>query len=184
MSEEEKREGSEIVGELEALGQQLAGALRALWQSEESRKFRQEIGEGFTELGKQIDAAFKAAQESDAVCNIVVRYGEMLLMQVQQTAACNALHDVEARLSRWLLQARDRLESNTVGLTHEFLSQMLGVRRTTVTVVAHMLQQAGLIRYHRGKIEIVDRRGLEARACECYEAIRRQIDQVAPVARS
>jgi CRP-like cAMP-binding protein len=126
----------------------------------------------------------KAAQDSEAVCQIVVRYGEMLLMQVQQTAACNALHDVEARLSRWLLQARDRLESNTIGLTHEFLSQMLGVRRTTVTVVAHMLQQAGLIRYHRGKIEIVDRRGLEARACECYEAIRRQIDQVAPVARN
>ena len=125
----------------------------------------------------------KAAEESEAVCNIVVRYGEMLLIQVQQTAACNALHAVEARLSRWLLQARDRLESNTIGLTHEFLSQMLGVRRTTVTVVAHTLQQAGLIRYHRGQIEILDRRGLEARACECYEAIRRQIDQVAPVAR-
>jgi len=125
----------------------------------------------------------KAAQDSEAVCHIVVRYGEMLLMQVQQTAACNALHDVEARLSRWLLQARDRLESNTIGLTHEFLSQMLGVRRTTVTVVAHMLQQAGLIRYHRGKIEIVDRRGLEARACECYQAIRRQLDQVAPAGR-
>jgi len=125
----------------------------------------------------------KAAEDSEAVCKIVVRYGERLLIQVQQTAACNALHDVEARLSRWLLQARDRLESNTIALTHEFLSQMLGVRRTTVTVVAHMLQQAGLIRYHRGKIEIVDRPGLEARACECYEAIRRQIDQVAPAAR-
>jgi DNA-binding transcriptional regulator YhcF (GntR family) len=61
---------------------------------------------------------------------------------------------------------------------------MLGVRRTTVTVAAHMLQQAGLIRYHRGKIEIVDRRGLEARACECYEAIRRQMDQLAPASRS
>jgi CRP-like cAMP-binding protein len=84
-----------------------------------------------------------------------------------------------ARLSRWLLQARDRLDSNTIKLTHEFLSQMLGVRRTTVTVVANVLQQAGLIRYHRGQIEIVDRQGLEARACECYEAIRRQIDQVA-----
>jgi CRP-like cAMP-binding protein len=107
----------------------------------------------------------KAVQDSDAVCRIVVRYGEMLLIQVQQTAACNALHAVEARLSRWL--------------THEFLSQMLGVRRTTVTVVANVLQQAGLIRYHRGQIEIVDRQGLEARACECYEAIRQQIDQVA-----
>lgn len=121
----------------------------------------------------------KAVQDSDAICKIVVRYGEMLLIQVQQTAACNALHAVEARLSRWLLQARDRLDSNTIALTHEFLSQMLGVRRTTVTVVANVLQQAGLIRYHRGQIEIVDRPGLEARACECYEAIRRQIDHVA-----
>ena len=85
----------------------------------------------------------QAVEESEAVHSIVVRYGEMLLIQVQQTAACNALHAVEARLSRWLLQARDRLESNTIELTHEFLSQMLGVRRTTVTVVAHMLQQAG-----------------------------------------
>jgi len=111
-----------------------------------------------------------------------VRYGEMLLIQVQQTAACNALHPVEARLSRSLLQARDRLESNTIKLTHEFLSQMLGVRRTTVTVVANMLQQAGLIRYHRGHIEIIDRRGLEARACECYEAIRRHIEEVSAAA--
>lgn len=124
----------------------------------------------------------QAVEESEAVHSIVVRYGEMLLIQVQQTAACNALHAVEARLSRWLLQARDRLESNTIQLTHEFLSQMLGVRRTTVTVVAHMLQQAGLIRYHRGQIEIIDRPGLEARACECYAAIREQVDQVVPAA--
>lgn len=124
----------------------------------------------------------KAAEESEAIHSIIVRYGEMLLIQVQQTAACNALHEVEARLSRWLLQARDRLESNIIKLTHEFLSQMLGVRRTTVTVVANSLQRAKLIRYHRGQIEIVDRPGLEARACECYEAIRRQIDQVIPLA--
>ena len=125
----------------------------------------------------------KVAEQSEAVCRIVVRYGEMLLIQVQQTAACNALHPVEARLSRWLLQARDRLESNSIKLTHEFLSQMLGVRRTTVTVVANMLQQAGLIRYHRGHIEIIDRRGLEARACECYEAIRRHVEEVTPTGR-
>jgi len=122
----------------------------------------------------------KAAEESEAIRDIIVRYGEMLLVQVQQTAACNALHDVEERLSRWLLQAHDRLNSNTIRLTHEFLSQMLGVRRPTVTVVARMLQEAGLIRYHRGHIEILDRLGLEARACECYEAIRRQIDGIAP----
>lgn len=122
----------------------------------------------------------KVAEESQAVCRIVIRYGEMLLIQVQQTAACNALHPVEARLSRWLLQARDRLESNSINLTHEFLSQMLGVRRTTVTVVANMLQQAGLIRYHRGQIEIVDQKGLETGTCECYAAIRRHVEEIAP----
>jgi CRP-like cAMP-binding protein len=122
----------------------------------------------------------KAAAHSAAIRDSIVRYGEMLLIQVQQTAACNALHDVEERLSRWLLQARDRVDGNTIRLTHEFLSQMLGVRRPTVTVVARMLQDAGLIRYHRGHIEIVDRRGLEARACECYAVIRQQIDKVTP----
>ena len=124
----------------------------------------------------------KVVEESDAVRSLVVRYGEMLLIQVQQIAACNALHPVEARLSRWLLQARDRVDGDTLKLNHEFLSQMLGVRRTTVTVVANMLQQAGLIRYHRGRIEITDRSGLEARACECYEAIRRHVEEIAPAA--
>ena len=119
----------------------------------------------------------KVAEESQAIRDMIGRYGEVLLIQVQQTAACNALHDVEERLSRWLLQARDRVDDNTIRLTHEFLSQMLGVRRPTVTVVARMLQDAGLIRYHRGHIEIIDRRGLEARACECYTVIRREIDQ-------
>jgi CRP-like cAMP-binding protein len=99
------------------------------------------------------------------------------LSDTAQTAsillAYQCQQDGRARLSRWLLQARDRLESNRINLTHEFLSQMLGVRRTTVTVVANMLQQAGLIRYHRGRIEIVDWEGLKARSCECYEAIRR-----------
>ena len=125
----------------------------------------------------------KAAEDSQAIRDIIVCYGEMLLIQVQQTAACNALHDVEARLSRWLLQARDRINSNTIRLTHEFLSQMLGVRRPTVTVVARTLQETGLIRYHRGHIEIVDRIGLEAKACECYETIRRQLDGITPAAK-
>src|SRR5207247_10142348 len=104
----------------------------------------------------------------------IMRNGEMLLIQVQQTAACNALHDVEERLSRWLLQARDRVDGDMIGLTHEFLSQMLGVRRPTVTVVARMLQEAGLIRYRRGQLEIIKRRGLEARACGSKRVLRRQ----------
>ncbi len=122
----------------------------------------------------------KAAEQSEAIRDLIVRYGEMLLIQVQQTAACNALHDVEARMSRWLLQARDRVEGNTIRLTHEFLSQMLGVRRPTVTVVANMLQQDGLIRYQRGRIEILDAPRLEARACECYAIIREQIAEAQP----
>jgi CRP-like cAMP-binding protein len=117
----------------------------------------------------------KVVEESPTLREGVIRFGESLLIQIQQTAACNALHDVEARLSRWLLQSADRIGSDMVRLTHEFLSQMLGVRRPTVTVVARMLQQAGLIRYHRGHIEILDRRGLQDRACECYAVIRGEI---------
>src|SRR5438132_868723 len=92
------------------------------------------------------------------------------------------LKDIVLEQGAVLQEQGERLESNNIKLTHEFLSQMLGVRRTTVTVVANMLQQAGLIRYHRGHIEIVDQRGLEARACECYEAIRRHIEEVTPAA--
>ena len=121
-----------------------------------------------------------AANKSEAIREVIVSYAETLLIQVQQSAACNALHDVESRLSRWLLQARDRVDGDTIQLTHEFLSQMLGVRRTTVTVVATELQRAGLIRYQRGHIQIVDRPGLEARACECYAAVRRRIARVVP----
>lgn len=117
-----------------------------------------------------------AASKSERIREMVARYNEALLIQVQQTAACHALHDVEARLSRWLLQTQDRTESDMIPLTQEFLSQMLGVRRTTVTLVARSLQQAGLIRYQRGQIMILDRKGLEDTACECYHTVRRQFE--------
>ena len=122
----------------------------------------------------------KLAAENQSIRDLIARYGEVLLIQVNQTAACNALHDVEERLSRWLLQARDRVDDNKIRFTHEFLSQILGVRRPTVTVVAKMLQEAGLIRYHRGQIEIINRQGLEARACECYAMMRKEIANVSP----
>jgi CRP-like cAMP-binding protein len=121
-----------------------------------------------------------AACKSERIREMVARFNEALLVQVQQTAACHALHDVEARLSRWLLQTHDRTESDLIPLTQEFLSQMLGVRRTTVTLVARSLQQSGLIRYHRGQIMIVDRKGLEETACECYGAVRRQFERSLP----
>ena len=109
-----------------------------------------------------------AVGQSDRIRNMILRYKEALLAQVQQTAACNALHELEARLARWLLQTLDRTEDPKLPLTQEFISQMLAVRRSTVTVVAGKLQQDGLIRYHRGRIEIVDRLKLEEAACECY----------------
>jgi len=97
---------------------------------------------------------------------------------VNQSVGCNALHHVDTRLCRWLLQTRDRSDSDTLTLTQEFLSEMLGVQRTTVNLLARELQSAGLIRYQRGRIEIVDRAGLEKRACECYEVVRRKNEEV------
>lgn len=120
--------------------------------------------------------------QSAAIRDIVVNYNEVLLAQVQQSAACNALHDAEARFCRWLLQSCDRSDSDIVPITQEFLAQMLGVRRTTVTLVAQSLQDAGMLRYRRGRIEIIDRAALEARACECYEVVRRETDQYLPPA--
>jgi CRP-like cAMP-binding protein len=120
--------------------------------------------------------------KSPALRDIIVRHNEVLLAQVQQSAACNALHEAEARFCRWLLQSRDRSDGDTVPITQEFLAQMLGVRRTTVTLVAQSLQDAGLLRYRRGRIELLDRAGLEDRACECYAAVRRAVEQYLPAA--
>jgi len=115
----------------------------------------------------------KALASSVEIRNTAVRYVETLMAQVQQTAACNALHEIDARLCRWLLQTHDRTDGDIIPLTQEFLSEMLGVTRTTVTLVARQLQKAGAISYRRGKIEIINRRALERRACECYEVIRK-----------
>jgi CRP-like cAMP-binding protein len=133
-------------------------------------------------IGAQIAAApfRKAVQQSNELRDLIVKYNQVLLAQVQTTAACNALHHVEERLSRWILQTRDRTDTDRIPLTQEFLSEMLGVRRTSVSEVAHKLQTAGLIRYSRGMIEIVDRPALERRACECYAGIREKAAQILP----
>jgi CRP-like cAMP-binding protein len=123
-----------------------------------------------------------AVAKSPALRDVIVRYNEVLLAQIQQGAACNAFHEAEARLARWLLQTADRIDSPIIPLTQEFLGQMLGVRRTTVTLIASALQKRELIRYRRGKIEIVDRPGLERCACECYETVRKQIEEYFPQA--
>jgi CRP-like cAMP-binding protein len=110
--------------------------------------------------------------------DLVNRFQAILVMQARQNAACHALHSVRSRLCRWLLQSQDTVEADTFVLTQEYLSHMLGVRRNTVSVEAHALQQAGLIRYTRGKITIVHRDGLEECACECYSTIRAETDKL------
>jgi CRP-like cAMP-binding protein len=99
---------------------------------------------------------------------ILSLYSRAALGQIVQTAACNRLHDARGRCARWLLMTHDRVESDEFLLSHEFLSFMLGVQRSTVTLIAGTLQKAGLIRYVHGRVTIVDRAGLEAVACECY----------------
>jgi CRP-like cAMP-binding protein len=118
---------------------------------------------------------FRAAVEnSDAIKNIIMHYTEVLWAESQQISACNAKHNAEVRLGRWLLQTRDRIGNDTLPLTQEFLSEMLGVRRTTVTLVARALQAAGLIKYRRGVIHILDVEGLKNTACECYAAMNQE----------
>ncbi|MEJ2377591.1 MAG: Crp/Fnr family transcriptional regulator [Pseudolabrys sp.] len=112
------------------------------------------------------------ARTDEPVRSMIGCYIELCLAEAQQIAVCNAVHDASLRLARWLLQCADRTRSEQLPLTQEFLAQMLNVRRTTVTLMAQELQQKGLIRYSRGKITIHNRKGLEARACDCYPIIR------------
>jgi CRP-like cAMP-binding protein len=102
------------------------------------------------------------------------QHDQLILAQAQQSAACNAVHQIEERLCRWILRTRDLVQSDKLNLTQEFLAQMLGVRRTSVTLAARHLQALGLIKYRRGHIAILDQEGLEEAACECYEAVKTQ----------
>ncbi len=109
---------------------------------------------------------------------LLLRYTQALLNQISQSVACNSLHPVERRCCRWLLMCHDRVRSDQFMLTQELLSQMLGVRRASVSVVAATVQKAGLIRYNRGRITIVDREGLEAGSCECYRVVKEEFDRL------
>jgi CRP-like cAMP-binding protein len=119
-----------------------------------------------------------AADRSGAFRTLLVRHEQALFAQAQQSAACNASHSVEARLSRWLLRARDLCDSESLPLTQEFLAQMIGVQRNAVSIAAHVLQQAGIIQYSRGHIEITNPEALGETSCECYEAVKAQYDRL------
>jgi CRP-like cAMP-binding protein len=118
-----------------------------------------------------------AYRGSEHLRSLVNKYQMVLLVQAQHNAACHALHSVNSRLCRWLLQSQDMIGSNELYLTQQFLSHMLGVRRNTVSVEAHILQKAGLVRYARGHITLLDRSGIEQCACECYASIRANANQ-------
>lgn len=139
-----------------------------------SRAFCQGAGEGF----RMKAAAFREQSRDGSLHSLLHRYTLALLNQVAQSAACNRLHSFEERCARWLLMTHDRCGKDQFDLKQEFLAQMLGTRRATVSVAAGILQKAGFIRYTRGRITVVDREGLESAACECYARIHREYDRL------
>jgi CRP-like cAMP-binding protein len=122
------------------------------------------------EIGKLRAAAGQSALLREAL----LRHGQAQIVQVLQSAGCNALHSVEARLARWLLRVRDLCGRDEFYLTQELMAQMIGARRNSVSMIAHMLQQANYIRYSRGHVEILDVAGLGRTSCGCYEAVKAQ----------
>jgi CRP-like cAMP-binding protein len=126
----------------------------------------------------EVDRVRSLAESSVVFRTALMRHEQFVMAQAQQSAACNATHAVEARISRWLLRCRDLAGSDDIALTQEFLAEMMGVRRTSVSLVANTLQQAGLIKYRRGHIRILDVEGLQEAACECYETVRAHADRL------
>jgi CRP-like cAMP-binding protein len=109
---------------------------------------------------------------------LLLRYGQAFFVMVAQNAACNRRHDIDGRLARWLLMSQDRVKSDDLELTHEFLAIMLGTRRAGISVAANKLKGQGLINYRRGRIHIEDRQGLEAHSCECYRVVKKEFDRL------
>jgi CRP-like cAMP-binding protein len=122
----------------------------------------------------QVPAAtlLAAAKQGSTLDRLLRRYTLYRLRCANQTGACNSIHAVEERMARWLLMAHDRAGTDEFALTHEFLSELLGVRRQTVSLIAGTLQRAGLISYRRGVLRVLDREGLESASCECYETLK------------
>ena len=142
-----------------------------------SRAVVQSAGSAFRLSGHVLKREFT---RGGALQHLLLRYTQALLTQMAQTAVCNRHHSIDQQLCRWLLLSHDRLSSNTLIMTQELIANMLGVRREGVTEAAGALQDAGLIRYSRGRITVVDRPGLERRSCECYEVVRRESDRLLP----
>ena len=131
------------------------------------------------EAGRVQSDTFRALLDAEPeLARLALRYAQYLIEQTSQSVACNARHAMEERCARWLLMSHDRVGGDQFSLTHEFLAMMLGVRRASVTVAAGTLQQAGLIRYSRGKITVLDRARLEEASCECYRMVKAKSDEL------
>ncbi len=134
-------------------------------------------GEGFRLDARLMREEFNLGGE---VTHLMLRYTQALITQMAQTAVCNRHHSLDQQLCRWLLLSLDRRQGDVLVMTHELIAANLGVRREGVTEAAHRLQDAGLIRYARGRIKVLDRPALEARACECYAVVKREYDRLLP----
>ena len=145
--------------------------------STSNRAVVQSAGHGFHLSARAMKEEFDRA---GPVLHLLLRYTQALLTQMAQTAVCNRHHSLDKQLCRWLLLSMDRLEGNELVMTQELISNMLGVRREGVTEAAVRLQTAGLIRYSRGRITVLDRPGLEKRTCECYEVVKTECDRLLP----
>jgi CRP-like cAMP-binding protein len=146
-------------------------------QSTTNRAVVQSAGQGFRLRANLMMQEFNRA---GPVLHLLLRYTQALITQMAQTAVCNRHHSLDQQLCRWLLLSLDRLPSDELVMTQELIANMLGVRREGVTEAAGQLQQAGLIQYRRGHITVLDRKGLEQRACECYAVVKREYDRLLP----
>jgi CRP-like cAMP-binding protein len=142
-----------------------------------SRAVVQSAGHAYRLNGQLLKDEFHRAGPMQ---DLLLRYTQALLTQMAQTAVCNRHHSLDQQLCRWLLLSLDRLRANTLTMTQELIANMLGVRREGVTEAAGNLQRAGLIDYHRGHITVLDRDGLEERACECYGVVKKEFDRLLP----
>jgi CRP-like cAMP-binding protein len=142
-----------------------------------SRAVVQSAGEGYRLRSSVVKEEF---DRSHPVMHLMLRYTQALITQMSQTAVCNRHHSLSQQLCRWLLLSLDRLSSNELVMTQELIGNMLGVRREGVTEAALELQKAGVIRYARGHITVLDRPALEGRTCECYSVVKREYDRLLP----
>jgi CRP-like cAMP-binding protein len=146
-------------------------------ESTPSRAVVQSAGQGFRMKARTIKDEFDRV---GPVLHLLLRYTQALITQMAQTAVCNRHHSLDQQLCRWLLLSLDRLQGNELVMTQELIANMLGVRREGVTEGALKLQRAGLIRYGRGRIAVLDREGLEKRTCECYAVVKKEYDRLLP----